>query len=46
MRRVALALVLVTAGLIVVAGQAPTDQKLQSELKQLFPGASGFLSTT
>jgi NosR/NirI family nitrous oxide reductase transcriptional regulator len=42
MRRVALALLLVTAGLIVVAGQTPADQKLQSELKQLFPGAAGF----
>ena len=42
MRRVALALALVTAGLIVVAGQAPADQKLQAELKQLFPGAAGF----
>ena len=42
MRRVPLALLLVTAGLIVVAGQTPADQKLQSELKQLFPGAAGF----
>ena len=42
MRRVALALLLVTAGLIVVAGQTPADQKLQSELKQLFPSAAGF----
>jgi len=30
MRRVALAFLLVTAGLIVVAGQTPADQKLQA----------------
>ena len=38
----ATAFLLVTAGWIVVDGQASPEQKLQTELKQLFPGAAGF----
>lgn len=36
------AFLIATAGWIVVAGQAPSDQKLQNNLKQLFPGAAAF----
>src|SRR4249920_2005338 len=42
MRWSATALVLLTVGWVATAGQTPPDQKLQSELKQLFPTAGGF----
>ena len=38
----ATALFLLTAGWIVVAGQTPAEQRLQTQLKQLFPAAGGF----
>ena len=40
MRRLAIALVLVSAG--VSAGQRSSDQRLQAQLKQLFPAATAF----
>jgi len=42
MKWAATALLIATVGWMVVAGQAPADQKLQTELKQLFPSAAGF----
>jgi NosR/NirI family nitrous oxide reductase transcriptional regulator len=38
----ATAFLLVTAGWIVVSGQSASDQKLQNNLKQLFPAAAAF----
>jgi NosR/NirI family nitrous oxide reductase transcriptional regulator len=42
MRRVVFALLAVVAGLSVATGQVAVDTRLQSQLKQVFPGASAF----
>ena len=42
MRLAATAFLIATAGWIVVAGQTPGDQKLQNNLKNLFPAAASF----
>jgi len=42
MRNVVFALLVAGAVLSFAAGQASVDSKLQGQLKQVFPGASGF----
>jgi NosR/NirI family nitrous oxide reductase transcriptional regulator len=42
MKRSLLALLLLMGGWVAVAGQTPADQKLKSQLKQLFPAAGAF----